>query len=156
MSKLTLEEAIKHCEVVAEQEECFINYPHSDIVLGDLDIESRKHYVAEQKQLAEWLTELKELRNSLGAVKLSNMKEARELIRDYKAENITQKKLIAEYKRLLKAAAKIAKNLPCDDDNCSECVHNDNGYVCSEYECFEWRYADEALALIVEDGDTND
>ena len=61
---------------------------------------------------------------------------------------------IAEYKRLLKAAAKIAKNLPCDDDNCGECVHNDNGYVCSEYECFEWRYADEALALIVEEGDT--
>ena len=65
MSKLTLEEAIKHCEVVAEQEECFINYPHSDIVLGDLDIESRKHYVAEQKQLAEWLTELKEARKLL-------------------------------------------------------------------------------------------
>ena len=59
---------------------------------------------------------------------------------------------IAEYKRLLKSAAKIAKNLPCDDDNCGECVHNDNGYVCSEYECFEWRYAAEALALIGEDG----
>ena len=63
---------------------------------------------------------------------------------------------IAEYKRLLKAAAKIVKNLPCDDDNCGECVHNDNGYVCSEYECFEWRYADEALALIGEGGETNE
>lgn len=62
MSELTLDEAIKHCEVVAEQEECFINYPHSDIVLGDLDIESRKHYVAEQKQLAEWLQELRAYR----------------------------------------------------------------------------------------------
>ena len=61
----------------------------------------------------------------------------------------------AEYKRLLKAAAKIVKNLPCDDDNCSECVHNDNGYVCSEYECFEWRYADEALALIGEEGEND-
>ena len=55
---------------------------------------------------------------------------------------------LRQAKRLLKAAAKIAKNLPCDDDNCGECVHNDNGYVCSEYECFEWRYADEALKLI--------
>ena len=119
MSMLTLEEAISHALEVAEQEECFINYPHSDIVLGDLDIESRKHYVAEQKQLAEWLTELKEA------------------------------------KRLLKAVAKIVKNLPCDDDNCGECVHNDNGYVCSEYECFEWRYADEALALIGEEGKEN-
>ena len=62
---------------------------------------------------------------------------------------------LREAKRILKAAAKIVKNLPCDDDNCGECVHNDNGYVCSEYECFEWRYADEALALIGEDGDTN-
>lgn len=119
MSMLTLEEAISHALEVAEQEECFINYPHSDIVLGDLDIESRKHYVAEQKQLAEWLTELKEA------------------------------------KRLLKAVAKIVKNLPCDDDNCGECVHNDNGYVCSEYECFEWRYADEALALIGEEGEND-
>lgn len=55
---------------------------------------------------------------------------------------------LCEAKRLLKAAAKIVKNLPCDDDNCSECVHNDNGYVCSEYECFEWRYADEAERLL--------
>ena len=62
---------------------------------------------------------------------------------------------IAEYKRLLKAAAKIAKNLPCDDGNCGECVHNDKGYVCSEYECFEWRYADEALALIGEGGEND-
>jgi hypothetical protein len=61
----------------------------------------------------------------------------------------------AEYKRILKSAAKIVKNLPCDDDNCGECVHNDNGYVCSEYECFEWRYADEALALIGEEGEND-
>lgn len=68
------------------------------------------------------------------------------------AEWLTELK---EAKRLLKAAAKIVKNLPCDDDNCSECVHNDNGYVCSEYECFEWRYADETLALIGEEGERN-
>ena len=55
---------------------------------------------------------------------------------------------LCEAKRLLKSAAKIAKKLPCDDDTCSECVHNDNGYVCSEYEYFEWRYADESLKLI--------
>lgn len=60
---------------------------------------------------------------------------------------------LKEAKQLLKSAAKIAKNLPCDDGNCSECVHNDNGHVCSEYEDFEWRFADEALKLI---GETND
>jgi len=62
---------------------------------------------------------------------------------------------LKEAKRLLKSAAKITKNLPCDDGNCSECVHNDNGYVCSEYEYFEWQYADEALKLIGEDEDVN-
>ena len=51
-------------------------------------------------------------------------------------------------KRLLESASKIVKNLPCDDDNCSECVHNDNGHIlCSEYDCFEWRYTDEFKKL---------
>lgn len=91
-----------------------------------------------------------------------NAPELKAYISELEAENAelrakveSAERQIAEYKRFLKAAAKIVKNLPCDDDNCSECVHNDNGYVCSEYECFEWRYADEALALIGEDGDTN-
>ena len=83
---MTIDEAIAHCLEVAEQEECFINYPHSDIVLDDLNIESRKRYVAEQRQLAEWLTDYKELKNSIGAIKLSNMKEALALIRTLKAE----------------------------------------------------------------------
>lgn len=91
-----------------------------------------------------------------------NAPELKAYISELEAENAelrakveSANRQIAEYKRLLKMAAKIAKNLPCDDDNCGECIHNDNGYVCSEYECFEWRYADEALALIREDGDTN-
>ena len=90
-----------------------------------------------------------------------NAPELKAYISELEAENAelrakveSANRQIAEYKLLLKAAAKIAKNLPCDDDNCGECIHNDNGYVCSEYECFEWRYADEALALIGEDGDT--
>ena len=41
---------------------------------------------ADHRQLAEWLKELKELKNSVGAVKLSNMKEALALIRTLKAE----------------------------------------------------------------------
>lgn len=43
-------------------------------------------------------------------------------------------------KLLLRSATKLIGNLPCDDVNCSECIHNDNGQVCSEYECFEWMY----------------
>ena len=92
-----------------------------------------------------------------------NAPELKAYISELEAENAELRAKVesaerqkAEYKRLLKAAAKIVKNLPCDDDNCSECVHNDNGYVCSEYECFEWRYAGEALALIGEDGEQNE
>ena len=59
---MTIDEAIAHCLEVAEQEECFINYPHNDIVVDDLNIESRKRYAAEQRQLATWLKELKDLR----------------------------------------------------------------------------------------------
>lgn len=65
---MMIDEAISHALEVAEQEESIINYPHSDIVLGDLDIESRKHFVAEQKQIAAWLTELKEAKQLLKMV----------------------------------------------------------------------------------------
>ena len=69
---MTIDEAIAHCLEVAEQEECFINYPHSDIVVDNLNIESRKRYAAEQKQLAAWLRELKDLREFNGKKTLSS------------------------------------------------------------------------------------
>ena len=78
-----------------------------------------------------------------------------EQIKELEAKHWDECRQIAHYddelkeaKRLLEAAVKIAKTLPCDDNHCGECVHNDNGYVCSEYEYFEWRYADAALKLI--------
>ena len=111
---MTLDEAIKHCLDIADgQDKC------ADISVSEHAKERIRECANDHRQLAEWLTELKEA------------------------------------KRLLKAAAKIAKNLPCDDGNCGECVHNDKGYVCSEYECFEWRYADETLALIGEGGEND-
>jgi len=115
---MTLDEAIQLYTQRAENHEYIL---HSGEFIGEEGEHMKqdiKCCVSENRQLAEWLTELKEA------------------------------------KRLLKAVAKIVKNLPCDDDNCGECVHNDNGYVCSEYECFEWRYTNEALALIGEEGDT--
>ena len=62
MSKLTLEDAISHCLEVAEQKE------HDSITTtGDyeLDIAMKEGCIqcaADHRQLAEWLTELKELR----------------------------------------------------------------------------------------------
>lgn len=150
---MTLDEAIKHCLEVAEKNESKAQKIGCQFLGTTKDREATecRECAADHRQLAEWLTELKELRNSLGAVKLSNMKEACELIRDYKAENITQKKLIAEYKRLLKAAVADFRRATqgCIGIQCDSCPHTSTHKGCV------WRYADEALALIGEDGDTN-
>lgn len=62
---------------------------------------------------------------------------------------------IAEYKRLLKSATNVLNMfIPCDEDyNCSECIKQRQN--CDYDDSFKWRYADEVLALIGEDGDTN-
>lgn len=83
---MTIDEAIKHCEEVAgEQQERADSAELIDILDG-LDVEACKECAAEHRQLAVWLRELKELRNSVGGVKLSNMKEALASIRTLKAE----------------------------------------------------------------------
>ena len=131
---MTLDEAIRHCEEVAEAHTKYNSYG---------GYESCDECAADHRQLAEWLTELRQWRRVFGVCPSYEMciPECKE---GYDAQ-------IAEYKRLLKAAAKIAKKSPCDDDNCSECVHNDNGYVlCSEYDCFEWRFKGEAEKLLGE------
>lgn len=102
------------------------------------DAETRAEY---HEQLAEWLTDYKELKNSIGAVKLSNMKEALELIREYKSENIAQKKMIAEYKRLLKLAVEQMAQVGevCD------CIHSQN---CPLDECGKFTFHDEIMKFI--------
>ena len=155
---MTLDEAIKHCLEVAEE---------NDLAAGTYELLAENNHNAyekltaetnssrcaecaiEHRQLAEWLTDYKELKNSIGAAKFSNMKEALELIREYKAENIAQKKLIAEYKRLLKAAVEdINYYVDCYEAHCDECCCNQNNHC-------HWKHEAEALALIGEDGDTN-
>ena len=92
---MTLDEAIKYHEDMAEINECAAKMLSDDAFLH-MDSEYKnecrdnasKSSVAckDHRQLAEWLTELKELKNSIGAVKLNNMKEALALIRTLKAE----------------------------------------------------------------------
>jgi hypothetical protein len=154
---MTIDEAIKDLEYGTKQLEMEIK---SGLWIKESEPELRcKEGIALNKQHIEWLTELKELKNSLGAVKLSNMKEARELIRDYKAENITQKKLIAEYKRLLKAAVQDIRHCMRYYDPCEVCSLLGEDGECpttDDDDCkekYKWCYEDEALALIGEDGD---
>lgn len=57
---MTLEEAIKHCEEVAEQLEDYVN---SGCCCDDTEIEDENLKCAEEyRQLAEWLIELKKYR----------------------------------------------------------------------------------------------
>lgn len=131
-----------------ERDETSPLYEADRFSLADDSRESAEYY----EQLAEWLTDYKELKNSIGAVKLSDMKEALELIREYKAENIAQKKMIAEYKRILKMAVDDISTMPCNNDthrpeSCYICVKHGN---CSYADSFKWCKADEALKLIGE------
>jgi hypothetical protein len=157
-----IDDVIKRCLEVAEAQEVVIKSRKIYVeVKGLTPLDECRKIAAEHRQLAEWLTELKELRNSLGTVKLSNMKEARELIRDYKAENITQKKLIAEYKRLLKAAVQDIRHCMRYYDPCEVCSLLGEDGECpttDDDDCkekYKWCYEDEALALIGEEGEND-
>lgn len=81
---MTIDEAIKHCEEVAWENDrkamCV------EEAYQTTEQQNCEQCAADHRQLAEWLKELKELRNSIGAVKLGNMKEALALIRTLKAE----------------------------------------------------------------------
>ena len=124
---MTLDEAIKHCLEVAEENdlaagtyELLAENNHN--AYEELTAETNSSRCAEcatdHRQLAEWLTELKEA------------------------------------KRLLKSARSIIEDVICNEDYlCNECEYRakcDGGFS------FYWRYANEALALIGEDGAEND
>lgn len=89
---MTLDEAIAHALEVAEQNEFETRIYDELNRHGDEEYRNNScQCAADHRQLAEWLTELKELREEIGSVKLSNMKEALTLIRTLKAELNGQK-----------------------------------------------------------------
>lgn len=142
---MTLDEAIQYAEDLGTEEENKIDYdkdsPHMIIC--------RKNTVKDYKQLAEWLTELKQWRRVYGVCPSYEMciPECRE---GYDAQ-------IAEYKRLLKAAVDDMYD-SVNDVHCKYCSkwHTDQCQGTSHLDCyienkFKWRYADEALALLGKD-----
>ena len=58
---LTLEEEINHCLEIAEANEMMLEY---DLACTDDQKEECREWAEEYRQLAEWLKELKELRNN--------------------------------------------------------------------------------------------
>lgn len=142
---MTIEEAIKHCEEVAEEQE--ISADDKEMYSKMLGEDYRgfeegcRKCAADHRQLAEWLTELKELREENKVL----TSECDRLIKE-KGELLRKSEQIAEYKRLLKSATSIIKDVDCNEDYlCDECEYRakcDGGFS------FYWRYADEALKLI--------
>lgn len=148
---MTLDEAIAHCLEVAENcEEQAKQCDSGDRYERHVMHENAK-CATKYRQLAEWLTELKDLRDENKVL----MRECDRLIKE-KGALLKQHEQIAEYKQLLKAAVedleKIASvdecSFPYCDNRCPfECVGQ-----CEEK---HWKHQAEALALIGEDGDTN-
>lgn len=140
MSKFTLGEAIKHCLEVAEQNETQADKIGRQLIGSAIDKYATdcRECAADHRQLAEWLTELKQWRRVYGICPSYEMciPECKE---GYNAQ-------IAEYKRLLKSATDIIKDVDCNEDYlCDECEYRakcDGGFS------FYWRYANEAEKLL--------
>lgn len=124
---MTLDEAIKHCVEVAEQNEKEAEYrPRMDYYD---ETESRTDCLecaADHRQLAEWLTELKEAKLLLKAA----------------VEDITG----MQFGNECKVCSKTLLPNECPISNNVSCILEKD---------FKWRYADEVLALIGEEGGNN-
>lgn len=161
---MTIDEAIKHCLEVAEQNETSaITYKNCKEIKANmyekLTAEKAENdcreCAADHRQLAEWLTELKQWRRVYGICPSYEMciPECKE---GYDAQ-------IAEYKRLLKLAvedfAKLdrvntkVRNCMISDMDCADCPLSWDSVDDSVEPCHSWRYTNEALKLI---GDEND
>lgn len=145
MSKLTLGEAIKHCLEVAERQEFSADDKemYSEMLGEDYKgfEEGCRECAADHRQLAEWLTDYKDLREENKVL----MHECDRLIKE-KGELLKKLEQVAEYKRLLIAAVEdIART-----ESCFLCKYYDKPYeICrTTDDCFVWRCADEALKLL--------
>ena len=149
---MTLDEAIKHCEEVAGEQQEIADSADMVAVLDGLDVGACYQCAADHRQLAEWLRELKELRKSVGAFKLAQMKDALNLISDLRQHLFSSEKDLKEAKRLLKLAVDDMKNL----NICSEICCRDS-FACrvSDTCDFKWRYVDE-VEKFLQKADIND
>lgn len=146
---MTLDEAIKHCLEVAEQNETQAEKWREEGGEEWGKTTACRECAAEHRQLAEWLIELKELREQIFNLKLDN-----ERLRDCVDSCVRNGELdyaeLAEAKRLLKLAVEdINSYVDCYESHCDECC-------CSQDNHCHWKHEAEALALIGEDGDDDE
>ena len=153
---MTIDEAIKHCLEVAEQNETSaITYKNCKEIKTNmyekLTAEKAENdcreCAAAHRQLAEWLTDYKKLRSIVDACNIL-------AVDAFAVEKLCKE--LEEAKRLLKAAVEGFEFLGAWMDeqgdctlDCSDCPLHRPGYYCRG-----WNKQDEALALIGKDGDT--
>lgn len=133
---MELDEAIKHCLEVAEQNETQADKIGRQLIGSAIDKYATdcRECAAEHRQLAEWLTELKQWRRVYGICPSYEMciPECKE---GYDAQ-------IAEYKRLLKMAVEdINFYVDCYEARCDECC-------CSQDNHCHWKHEEAALKLL--------
>lgn len=131
---MTLDEAIAHALEVAEQNETQADKIGRQLIGSAIDRYATdcRECASDHRQLAEWLTELKDLREENKVL----TSECDRLIKE-KGELLKQHEQIAEYKRLLKAAM--------EDMNTLYEAGKDEGCIGIK---FKWRFADKVLKLI--------
>ena len=169
---MTLDEAIRHCEEVAEQNERNAAMSNNFDEWTETEYKDKQNCIqcaADHRQLAEWLRELKELSLQQNAPRLGSIEEyhfelarcktafwscnkrcmdAEEQYRRKVEELKIAQEQISEYKRLLKAASEdMNENNICYDINaCNVCT--DSKFISCD--TFKWRYTDEALKFMKE------
>jgi hypothetical protein len=149
---MTIDEAIKHCLEVAEENDLAAgtyellaenNHNAYERLTAETNSSRCAECAADHRQLAEWLTELK---NSRAA-----QNEQEIFIHELMGE-------LEEAKRLLKAAvedfAKLDRvntklgNCMIPDVGCADCPLNWDSVDDSVEPCHNWRYTNEAFKLI--------
>ena len=162
MSELTLDEAIKHCLEVAEENEAKAQKIGVQFLGTTKDREATecRECAADHRQLAEWLMELKDARAALNdcgveiEMLLGELRDAKRLLK-LAIQDIYYAK--AGFSCSICDMPKI-DTARCEVDNTSPDCKYKWRY---EYEAlkligcktFKWRYADEAENLIAEDGE---
>ena len=156
MSKFTLGEAIKHCLEVAEQNETQADKIGRQLIGSAIDKYATdcRECAADHRQLAEWLRELKDLReeNKVLTSECDRLiKEKGELLSKVSGGDVLRicqlEEQLEKAKRLLKAAVEDMKTLVrCDSvQDCLVCkyqLRDCDGFA------FEWKHMEDVNNLI--------
>lgn len=150
---MTIDEAIRHCEEVAEIREAEVlkyNYCRG---MPDVEktVKNCKECAADHRQLAEWLTELKDLRekhwNECRQIAHYDDELQKLMIPAITAalDNLDANDMIRELKKLLKIAMADLR----EAEDCSCCIFDSKQCPGVTGDCtFKWKHHDEAIELM--------